>query len=270
MAGRRPPGQAGAVTLNPPTQYADDANLRARQRLWDHQDPPFDLVAWVLEVAGAAPGRRVLEVGCGNGVYLRELVRRGVEVVGCDLSIGMLRAAGRAAPRINGDVTALPVADDAFDVVLAPHMLYHVPDREAAAHELRRVLRPGGCCVAVTNGAGHMRALRRLVEEAVRQVDPTWEMRNPSTHAFSLENGAAQLEAAFDEVTCMRTNAAPVPIRDASLATDYVASVGDHYAADAGRPWAEVVEHVRREVQRTIDADGVFEVAGDTGAFVCR
>jgi hypothetical protein len=43
------------VTLNPPGQYANDRNLRARQRFWQHQDPYFDDVGWVLGLAGLAP-----------------------------------------------------------------------------------------------------------------------------------------------------------------------------------------------------------------------
>ena len=85
------------MVLNPSTQYATDANLRARQRLWEQQQPPFDLVGWVLEVAGleTTTVARVLDVGCGNGAYLRELRRRGIDEVGCDLSLGMLAACGR-------------------------------------------------------------------------------------------------------------------------------------------------------------------------------
>jgi len=48
----------------------------------------------------------------------------------------MLRTAACPA-LLNADVVALPVRDGAFDVVLAVHMLYHVPDREAALHALR-------------------------------------------------------------------------------------------------------------------------------------
>ena len=59
-------------------------------------------------------------------------------------------------------------------------------------------------------------------------------------------------------------------LTDASIAADYVASVADHYQDQTTRLWAEVTEHVRREVQRAIDADGAFVVAGETGAFVCR
>jgi hypothetical protein len=66
------------MSLNPPTQYADDRNLRARQRLWLCQRPPFDIVSWVLDLAGLAPDLRVLDVGCGNGTYLRAMRDRHV------------------------------------------------------------------------------------------------------------------------------------------------------------------------------------------------
>jgi hypothetical protein len=144
------------MVLNPPDQYADDRNLRARQRFWQHQSPFFDVVSWVLDLAGLAPGQRVLDAGCGNGAYLRALATQPVRPAGCDLSLGMLRSVAHR-PLFNADVAALPVRDGAFDVVLAVHMLYHVPDRSAAVGELRRVLAPGGVCVAVTNGAQHLR-----------------------------------------------------------------------------------------------------------------
>jgi Methyltransferase domain len=114
-------GHPVKVTLNPPGQYADDRNLQARQRFWQHQDPYFDDVRWVLDLAGLSPGMRVLDA------------------VGCDLSAGMLRAAAHPA-LLNADVTALPLraGAGAVGVVLAVHMLYHVPSRETAIRELRR------------------------------------------------------------------------------------------------------------------------------------
>src|ERR1019366_2485904 len=165
---------------------------------------------------------------------------------------------------------ALPVRAGAFDVVLAVHMLYHVPDRVAAVHELRRVLAPGGVCIAVTNGARHTRSLRALVECAVRAAAPGWRM-HPATQAFTAENAAAQLAAAFDSITCVRpASEPPVVIRDATLAADYVASLASHYQDEIARPWPEVVEDVRRDVQAVIDRDGAFITSGDLAAFVCR
>lgn len=260
--------------MNPPTQYCTDANLRARQRLWEHQQPPFDLVSWVLGLAGLSPGstKRVLDVGCGNGLYLAQLRSWRIAATGCDLSHGMLVAArATEAFLVNADVTRLPFPAAAFDVVLAPHMLYHVTDRAAAASEMRRVTQAGGACVVVTNGAEHMRSLRSLVEAAVRVTTPDGEMRNPSTHAFSLENGEDQLRSAFSDVACVRsTAAAPVVLTDASIAAAYVASVEDHYQPDTTRPWSEIVDDVRRSVQRQIDTNGSFVVQGVSGAFICR
>ncbi len=259
------------MALNPVTQYADDRNLRARQRLWAHQSPTFDIFGWVLDLAGVTPEVSVLDLGCGNGQYLRSMQARGVTAVGCDVSLGMLCSAAGHRPLLNADAVRLPLRDGSFDVVLAPHMLYHVVDRAAAAREMRRTLTGGGVCVVVTNGADHMRSLRDLVEAAAGQGSPGWEMKNPSTHVFSLENGEAQLRTAFESVTRVRPEDVPiVRISDADVAADYVASVGDHYADDVARPWNEVVEDVRRAVQAVIRSEGVFTVAGDTGAFVCR
>jgi SAM-dependent methyltransferase len=256
--------------LSPPEQYTDDRNLRARQRLWAYRVPSFDIAGWVLDLAGVLPGMRVLEAGCGNGIYLRALRERRVNAVGCDLSPGMLRGAGHPAV-VNADVTALPARDDAFDVVLAAHLLDLVPDRRTAIGELRRVLRPGGTCVAVTNGAQHLRSLRELTERAVGVSTPGWRMRGPTGSAFTAENGAAQLGAAFREVTCIRpAQAGLVVIKDATVASGYVNSLASHYQAQVARPWHEVASDVQEQVQAAIDTNGEFRTAGDVVAFVCR
>jgi hypothetical protein len=90
-----------------------------------------------------------------------------------------------------------------------------------------------GTCV--TNGSRHTRSLRDLVERAVREETPGWQMR-PAIHAFTAENAAAQLGAAFETVTCVRpAGTPPVIIRDATVAVDYVASLADHHQ-DGTRP----------------------------------
>jgi arsenite methyltransferase len=107
----------------------------------------------VHEALGAARGDRVLDVGCGPGFFVSELLDRvGPEgaVVGVDGSPEMLAAAAR---RCEGhanvafheaDATALPVADGAFDRVLCVQVLEYVAEPDAALAELRRALRPGG------------------------------------------------------------------------------------------------------------------------------
>lgn len=257
--------------LNPPAQYATDRNLRARQRLWEFLTPPFGLVDWVLDRLDVSAGRRLLDIGCGNGRYLGPARARGAAAVGCDRSRGMLQGAP-TAPSVQGDVVALPFATGSFDRVLAAHMLYHVEDRPAAVRELRRVLARGGVCVVVTNGLAHTESIRVLVERAVHRTDPDWRMTDSGLRlAFSLENGAAQMRAAFDEVQVVRPERSiNACVRDADVVADYVASVGDHYARGLSRSWSDVVEEVRAEVRRVIEAEGAFTTASDPGAFLCR
>jgi SAM-dependent methyltransferase len=259
------------VTVNPPTQYATDANLAARQRLWSISErrPPFDLFDWVLDRVGMAAGdeRRILDVGCGNGRYERELRDRGHQgvQVAIDLSRGMLDHV-EAADRMQSDVQRLPLVTSAFDVVLAPHMLYHVPDVAAAACELRRVLRPGGVCIAVTNGESNVAELRDLVEIA---VGAGWRMARPSDQRFSLENGAAQLSTAFDRVERVDCPSGDLIVTDLDALTDYVASVADHYEPEVDGPWTDVVARVRELAGEEMSRSGAFRMTSAVGGFVC-
>jgi ubiquinone/menaquinone biosynthesis C-methylase UbiE len=161
--------------------------------------------------------------------------------------MGMLRPAAHRAV-LNAGIAALPLRDGTFDVVLAVHMLYHVPVRLAAVRELRRVLALGGVCIAVTSGGRHLRSLRSLVERSVRAAAPGWQMQ-PVTQAFAAGNAAAQLGTAFESVTCVRpAGEAPAVIRDAAVAADYVASWASFYQDQIARPWPEVVQDVRQDV----------------------
>ena len=103
----------------------------------------------------AIPIRRrdtVLDVGCGTGAALRDLVPlvgRGGRLAGVDPSRTVLAAARRfcRGTGINlhhGDGTKLPFTDDGFDVTLAMTVLLHVADPLAVVREMTRVTRPGG------------------------------------------------------------------------------------------------------------------------------
>ncbi|MEF8851183.1 MAG: class I SAM-dependent methyltransferase [Haloarculaceae archaeon] len=104
-----------------------------------------------LRVLGDVAGADVLELGCGGGQCSVALAERGADVTGVDLSGAQLDyARGLAAERgvgvafLQGDVTALPVADASFDVAFNAWVFQWVPDLEAAFAEASRVLRPGG------------------------------------------------------------------------------------------------------------------------------
>jgi ubiquinone/menaquinone biosynthesis C-methylase UbiE len=109
---------------------------------------------------GAAPGRRVLDVGCGlgdNAAALATLVAPGGSVVGVDGSRAMIEAARGRHGEIEGlsfevaDAAALPFDDTSFDACRVDRVLQHVADPSPAVLEMARVLRPGGVLVAFDN-----------------------------------------------------------------------------------------------------------------------
>ncbi|MDH5671670.1 MAG: methyltransferase domain-containing protein [Myxococcales bacterium] len=90
-------------------------------------------------------GRSVLEVGCGTGLILERLAQRAQYACGVDLSSGMLRMArDRGLEGVLGSATALPFADESFDLVCSFKVLAHVPDIGSALAEIARVTKPGG------------------------------------------------------------------------------------------------------------------------------
>jgi SAM-dependent methyltransferase len=254
------------------TQYADDRNLAARQRLWaaSRREPGFDLFGWVLGLAGVERDgtQRVLDVGCGNGAYERALAAGGHRgpTVAVDLSAGMLAHVPGVA-RAQADVQQLPFRSDTFDVVLAPHMLYHVADIETAAGECRRVLGPVGVFVTVTNGQANLAELRTLIESA---VGGGWRMERPSEFRFSMENGADPLRSAFESVTRVDAPAGGILVTDSDALAAYVASVADIYEPQIGGAWVDVVGSVRDHAAARIATEGALRLTSSVGAFVCR
>lgn len=92
-----------------------------------------------------ARGGDVLEIGCGTGLILDRVREVSQRAVGVDISPGMLeRAVERGLDVVQADATALPFADESFDVVYSFKVLAHIEQIEQALAEAARVTRPGG------------------------------------------------------------------------------------------------------------------------------
>ena len=94
-----------------------------------------------------APGRRTLDLACGEGRVSRVLAERGHDVIGVEASPALAAAAREAAPGIEvleGDAAALPLTDGAVDLVVCSMALLNFDELGAAMREAARVLEPGG------------------------------------------------------------------------------------------------------------------------------
>jgi SAM-dependent methyltransferase len=187
-------------------QYANDEMLKVMQATHEqYSEPPVDFTEWVLDRVGLRGDERVLDVGAGSGTYHAALSARhpAINYTALDLSEGMIREL--AAPRrVIADAAALPFPAASFDVVLANHMLYHLPKPENGLREIRRVLKPEGVLVAATNSAGTMPQLVELLRRGILLLSkpgtPLVQMPPPPHTRFSLENGAQQLARYFPAV----------------------------------------------------------------------
>lgn len=112
-----------------------------------------DLPDVLVDALGSVPdGGRLLDAGCGGGRGVLGPLGDRFDAVGLDVSRAQLTLAAERAPAaalVQGDMTRLPYADDAFDAVTALHSVIHVPADEHVAvyREFRRVLRDGGVAV---------------------------------------------------------------------------------------------------------------------------
>jgi len=151
----------------------------AVRRMFDRIAPVYDAMnrtmtagldrRWrrITAEAVVRPGDVVLDACCGTGDLAIACARAGGRVTGLDFSERMLERAGRKAPELEwseGDLLALPFADESFDVTTVGFGVRNVEDLDRALSELRRVLRPGGrvAVLEITRPRGLLAPFYRL------------------------------------------------------------------------------------------------------------
>ncbi len=251
------------------SQYRTPGNLQARMSLHErYSTNTYGWQRWVFDhlLAVVPPDGQVLEVGAGPAELWRhnlDHVPRGWQITLSDFSPGMVEVERQVAESLGGQATCvvadaqgLPFPDDAFDAVVANHMLYHVPDRPRAFAELRRVLKPGGALLAATNGDRHLRELHDLVAPYLPAM--------PTDHFddFTMANGATQLAPFFGSVardgyvdSLVVTEAEPLLAYVDSMLTRAL-------LPDDAR--AELERHIRREIA----TNGAFRIGKESGLFL--
>jgi ubiquinone/menaquinone biosynthesis C-methylase UbiE len=109
-----------------------------------------------FEAIEIKPGMKVLDVGCGTGIYTRRLVDMGCEVTGVDIADKMLDIAREKVPEakfVNSSVYALPFPHDQFDLIFSMATFEFIHNAKAAYYEMKRVVKPGATIfVGTING----------------------------------------------------------------------------------------------------------------------
>ena len=121
-------------------------------------------------------GERVLDAGCGTGVFTLDILAAGASVVGLDISGPMVSVAhkktrGYPFSAVQGDMLRLPFRDNYFDKAVSITALEFIKDAGRAVGELFRVTRPGGRVVVATLNSLSSWAARRKTEPQGNEED---------------------------------------------------------------------------------------------------
>lgn len=260
-----------SITSGNLEQYSDSQKLAARARLHnEYTIAEMDWFPWVAKQLPLSANARILDTGCGPGWFWAAAASelpKDIELTLSDLSPGMVQeAVERCRPlpfaAVTGqqaDATDLPFENGSFDVVIAMHMLYHLPDPSTALAEIYRVLKPGGFLAVTTNGAGNRRELYALT--TVFGSEPL----DPSAAAFGYDAAERFMQAQFGNVSMAQH---PAHLR--------VTRPDDVFLALTSYPPGDRADEAQLAAFRDAIADafqagnGVLEVGKESGLFISR
>lgn len=195
-------------------------------------------LAWgraVAERLSAAPGERILDVGCGTGRLTEEIAQQpGIKVVGLDRSASMLREArsGRRTPvaglptYVPGDGADLPFVG-AFDAIFSAATFHWIPDHDRLFISLHTALKPGGRVVAQCGGGGNLDRLYGRARALMRSTEygryfSEWRDFNHFENVADTEDRLAR--AGFTDIDVSLV-ASPVTFDRPEQFTEFVSAV---------------------------------------------
>lgn len=255
-------------------QYKDSSKLKTRINIHElYSTNPQDWHKWVFSKISLPSDANVVEFGCGSGALwqknLSEVVD-SIHVLVTDNSEGMLAEAKQSLGNHSSfsfktmDIQGHDLESNFFDVAIANHMLYHVPNISQALLGIQRILKPSGIFYASTNGTDHLKEIYKYV----RDFDADIPYIKPlNSQYFGLETGLSQLEDYFDEVNLVRFDS-HLEIPHAHELADFIFSISPStkdVLVQNGLSEA-FIQHLESKK----DSRGVITVTKDTGLFICK
>lgn len=249
-------------------QYKDASNLDTRLEIHKRfSTNPYGWFNWIFDTLAKLPkDANVLELGSGSGALWLNIVDKipvNWNITLSDLSQGMLDAAwrnlvvtGRNFKFEQIDAQSIPYKDETFDIVIANHMLYHVPERSKALAEIKRILKKGGHFIATTVGESHMKELAYWLQ----RVDSDNDF-SPFILPFTLENGMEQLKKVLSEVAISRYEDS-LQVTDFDLLIAYLRS-----AIRASEVSEDELAQVKLDLERELMESGRIFISKDSGLF---
>ncbi|MFD0900721.1 class I SAM-dependent methyltransferase [Actinomadura sediminis] len=155
----------------------------------------------LVDLLDPQPGERIIDLGCGTGMFSAEIAERGADVLGIDGSPEMVAQAAALHPGLSfivGDAHDFTVGES-FDAVASNAALHWMTrDPDAVIGQVHAALRPGGRFVGELGGAGNCAELIAAMQTAWRvfglgEPELPWYFPTPAEYASKLEDAGFTL-----------------------------------------------------------------------------
>ncbi|MCJ8171323.1 MerR family transcriptional regulator [Clostridium botulinum] len=214
---------------------------------------------------------KILELGCGDASLWNKNfnhIPSNWDITLTDFSEGMLKDAKKnlreKRSRFNFKIVnaeSIPFEEESFDVVIANHMLYHVPNINKALKEINRVLKSEGILFASTVGKNHMKEIREIISkfDIYNLTSESWEI----TDSFQLENGLKIVSEYFNMVELKRYKD-NLKVTDPVYILDYIFSMpGNNKVNLSSKDLKKIYDYLEDNIK---EKENIY-ITKDTGYF---
>ncbi|MHA1610720.1 MAG: class I SAM-dependent methyltransferase [Promethearchaeota archaeon] len=163
------------------------------------------------------------------------------------------------------DAQSIKFPDNSLDMVIACHMLYHVPDLQLALTEISRVLRPHGILYATTIASDHLQSLTAFLESSsIHLIKHRGEFFND----FRMESGNNHLLRVFQDVTTDKyLNTVRITPKTEQILLKYIASM---YPPSQYSEYLKKDQIIRQTLREYWKKHEVFPIVGKSGILIAR
>lgn len=214
---------------------------------------------------------KILELGCGDASLWNKNfnhIPSNWDITLTDFSEGMLKDAKKnlreKRSRFNFKIVnaeSISFEEESFDVVIANHMLYHVPNINKALKEINRVLKSEGILFASTVGKNHMKEIREIIStfDIYNLTSESWEI----TDSFQLENGLKIVSEYFNMVELKRYKD-NLKVTDPVYILDYIFSMpGNNKVNLSSKDLKKIYDYLEDNIK---EKENIY-ITKDTGYF---
>jgi ubiquinone/menaquinone biosynthesis C-methylase UbiE len=253
-------------------QYNNHLNLNNRINLWAYGSNPESLQKWIFNKIQLQKNEKVLELGCGTGQLWVENYRNipsTCSIILSDFSENMLNRAKTNLESldlpinfeiINAEKISYP--NKTFNVVIACHMLYHVPNIEKTLLSINRVLKPNGRFISTTISQKHIRELMDFLSE-FGLFSGFREGKSQFFNEFRNETGREILKPFFRDIE-LSEYINPVNITSSSLLINYIDSM---FPKEYYPNFKSIRPQIEDAISKIIEKNSKFKITGITGLF---